>query len=376
MTTTQAKMAVEQLLKSEQRTDPAPVPDPKSDWLGHLDKAVRTSDGLGSVSVPRREPIIGGWFKQGDLGFIYGPRGLGKTWMGMFLARKIAEGAGLGALAEWNILASRRVLYVDGEMPMDEIRERDAALSNVPASGLYYLQHEALFHLTGKVLDLTDPAAQAAVLEKCRRDRIEVVFLDNQSCLFPGLSENAADAWVKVLPWLLELRRNRIAVIIIAHAGRNGAMRGTSRREDAAFWLINLSEPKDAIELQAGARFVARFEKTRNTVDAECPSLEWTFQKPPGGTKLDVTWKKLSTYDLFRQCIEEGRRVASDIAEHLGLTSARVSQLAAKAIKEGWLVKDGRNYMLKSDEPMARWKAKMNPEAEAAKAAIMEMLKA
>jgi AAA domain len=333
MTTTETKMTAENKLNGEQPKQP--VPDAKAEWLGLLDQAVKSPGALASINMPLREPIIGNWFKQGDLGFIYGPRGLGKTWLGMFLARKCAEGASLGGLSEWNVYSPRRVLYVDGEMAMDEIRERDATLSVGVAPGLYYLQHEALFHLTGRVLNLTEPVAQAAVLEKCRRDKIEILILDNLSCLFPGLRENGADSWDQVLPWLLELRRNRIAVIFIAHAGRNGAMRGTSRREDAAVWIISLTEPKDVVEVQQGARFIARFVKTRSTAGTECPSLEWTFLKPPGAPKVHVTWKKLSASELFSQCLELGMCSAKDIAKHMGLTPARVSQIAKKAMKDG-----------------------------------------
>ncbi len=320
----------------------------KEKWSGNLDKVIRPPSGFAGISLPPRQFIMGKWFKQGDLGFIYGPRGSGKTWLGMFLARRCAEGPGsMGTLAEWNVPAQRRVLYVDGEMTMDEIRDRDNALAIGAAPGIFYLQHEALFHLTGDVLNLTDPVTQTAILDKCKRDKIDILILDNQSCLFTGLSENAADAWDKVLPWLLQLRRNRIAVIIIAHAGRNGLMRGTSRREDAAFWIINLSEPEDPIENQCGAAFIARFVKNRNATDAECPTLEWTFHKAPDSPKVVVTWKKLTPLQQFRQCIEGGMTVSKDIAKHLGLSPGRISQLANKAIKENWLMKNGRHYAIK-----------------------------
>jgi RecA-family ATPase len=98
-----------------------------------FDKAIGPGGGVVGVSVPPREPIIGKWFRKGDLGFICGPRGLGKTWLGDVDARKCAEGTGLGGLGEWNIHGHRRVLYVDGEMPWDAIRERDAALATCGA---------------------------------------------------------------------------------------------------------------------------------------------------------------------------------------------------------------------------------------------------
>ncbi len=322
--------------------DAAPV-DLKAEWLHHLAKATCPASDLAQLTVPARESIIGEWFKQGDLGFIFGARGLGKTWLALHLGRQCAEG---GSVADWKVHQPRRVLYVDGEMPLDGIRWRDVALSTATTDGMFYLQHEALFHLTGKVLNLTIPTVQAALLEKCQREQIEILILDNLSCLFTGIKENDADAWEQVLPWLLDLRRNRIAVVFIAHAGRNGFMRGTSRREDAAFWIIQLAEAKDAGEIQNGAKFVARFVKNRNATEADCPPLEWHFNLPHGETRARVSWKKMSTGQIFRQWIEDGLTRATEIAEEMGISKGQVSKLAKRAIGEGWLKKDGHDYVL------------------------------
>jgi hypothetical protein len=348
MNTQQAKAAFEQILETGPQK-PGAV-NLRADWLQSFNKAASSPAGLAGIAVPGCLPIIGKWFKQGDLGFICGARGLGKTWLAMLLARKCAEGSSLGGLTEWQVHGPRRVLYVDGEMSMDGMRERDNALAAAPTQGIIYLQHEALFHLTGKVLNLTDTDAQAALLDKCRQDRIEVVFLDNLSCLFSGMRENDADGWERVLPWLLELRRHRIAVVFVAHSGRNGMMRGTSRREDAAFWMINLAEVKEAGEGRHGAKFVAQFVKNRNASDAECPAVEWTFFKPPNDPKAHVTWKKISVPELFRQCIEVGLSTATEIAEEMGVSRGLVSRYAARAVKAGWLMKKDRRYVPVSDE--------------------------
>lgn len=321
----------------------APAPDLKTEWLAHFAKATCSPEALAKLDVPPREPIVGEWFKQGDLGFIYGPRGLGKTWLAMHLARQCAEG---GQVAHWKAHKPRRVLYVDGEMPLDGIRERDLALAGSPADTMYYLQHEALFHLTGKVLNLTSPSVQGALLESCQRNRVEIVFLDNLSCLFSGIKENDADAWELVLPWLLDLRRNRIAVVFIAHAGRNGFMRGTSRREDGAFWVMRLTETKDADEIQNGAKFACRFVKNRNSTERECPALEWRFSKSKDEPRANISWKKLSTLQVFRQWIEDGLTSASDIADEMGLSKGQISKLAKQGMTAGWLKKEGRDYVL------------------------------
>jgi hypothetical protein len=320
----------------------APV-DLKPQWIEHLVKAICNSSDLPKLKVPPREPIVGEWFKEADLGFIFGARGLGKTWLALLIGRQCAE---RGRVADWPVHQPCRVLYVDGEMALDSIRERDAALSTAPADGMFYLQHEALFHQTGKVLNLTNPIVQAAILEECLRQKMKVLILDNLSCLFSGIKENDADAWEKVLPWLLELRRNRIAVIIIAHAGRNGFMRGTSRREDAANWIIQLTAAKNEGEIQNGARFVARFAKNRNATEADCPPIEWHFSLPKGETLAHVSWKKISTAQIFRELIEDGLTTCKDLAEEMGITKGQVSKLATKAFAAGWLKKNGRDYAL------------------------------
>lgn len=132
-------------------------------------------------------------------------------------------------------------------------------------------------------------------------------------------------------------------------------MRGSSRREDAAFWIIDLSEAHDANELQHGTKFVTRFLKNRNVGENECPPLQWSFFKPPGDQKVRVSWEKLSTMQLLRQCVEDGTVRASDIAKQLAISRFKVSRLAAQAIKEGWLKKNGRNYAITTPNPMDRW---------------------
>lgn len=315
----------------------------KSGLLADFDKATCLAGKLAEIQIPPRVPIVGNWLMAGDLGFIFGARGLGKTWLAMLLARRIGEGVTIG---DWTVHQPRKVLYVDGEMPFDGIRERDTVLSSTAEADISYLQHEALFHATGRVLNLTNPLAQAALLEKCQREKIEVLFLDNLSCLFSGIKENDADAWEQVLPWLLDLRRNRVAVVFIAHAGRNGAMRGTSRREDAAFWIIQLAAAQDAGEVQTGARFVARFVKNRNATETECPPLEWHFEKRDNEARAHISWKKLSTPDIFRQLIEYNLTSATDIALEMGISKGQVSKMATAAIRAGWLTKDGREYKL------------------------------
>ena len=106
------------------------------------------------------------------------------------------------------------------------------------------------------------------------------------------MKENDADAWEQILPWLLELRRRKIAVLFVVHAGRNGQMRGTSRREDAAAWVIRLDDATDATSARTGARFVSTFTKPSRNTPQNPPPLEWSISTNASTGEATVAYKE------------------------------------------------------------------------------------
>ena len=313
---------------------------------GNLLEAFKTnsfpSTQLGQVKLPPRRRIVGDWFREGDLSYIYARRGLGKTWFSLKLALAIA---GEKSFGPWQIHENMPGLYIDGEMPYEEIDSR--VLSLGAHESLAVLNHEALFHGAGSTLNLTSKTAQNAIKALCLSRGYKFVVLDNLSCLFTGIkgNENDADAWEAVLPWLLQMRRHQIAVVIVAHSGRDGKnMRGTSRREDAAFSIIRLDDATSDSELKDGAQFIARFTKDRNS-RTEQPAYLWQFQT--GETaQISVTHKEASGVDVLLQWVRDGLEGATDIANEMGLSKGQVSKLAKKAHKAGRLNIENGKYLL------------------------------
>jgi biotin operon repressor len=290
-----------------------------------------------SLRLPHRRRLVGGWFCEADLCFVHATRGGGKTWFGLAMARALA---GESEFGPWTVHQNGPVLYVDGEMPIEDIDSRIMALGG-SSENLVILNHEALFHKTGKVLNLTDPAAQAGITELVLERRVQAVFLDNLSCLFSGVRENDNDDWELILPWLLTLRRHRIAVVIVAHSGRDGRnMRGASRREDAAFSVIRLDALQDTGEPRSGAGFTLRFTKDRNS-PMEQPVRHWAFREQPDG-KVSLEIQQADADEVLLQWVRDGLTSATEIAEELGLSKGQVSKRASKLIAEGRLVKSGR----------------------------------
>jgi putative DNA primase/helicase len=311
---------------------------PKTISLAGIESALLTESQLDVLAIPLRRRLLDEWFYEGDLGFVFAPRGVGKTWMGLAMARALADGAELGP---WKAGEAVKVLYVDGEMHLGVMRERNQFLRNSAGENLLFLSHQQVFDVAKSNLGLSNRDTQTAITALCVKLGVKVLFLDNLSTLFTGVKENEADGWRDMVEgWLLELRRNHVAVVIIAHAGRNGSMRGTSKREDCAFWQICLDRLDNGGD---GASFVSRFTKNRNALQ-DPPPNKWRFQTI--GQRTTVTWEKADPLQLLRAWISDGLTSCSEIAEEMGLTKGAVSKLATKAEREGWLKKEGRDYKI------------------------------
>ena len=146
--------------------------------------------------------------REGDLGFIYGYRGSGKTWLVDLLASGVSSG--VAPSDSWEFHSAEDVLLVDGEMPYDDFKDRLQAFG--VNNKLHTLHHDVLFQQNGQSLNLTNPMMQRVVTHLCDAKGVKLLILDNLSCLFSGMKENDNDAWEAVLNWLLDLRRKRIAV--------------------------------------------------------------------------------------------------------------------------------------------------------------------
>jgi putative DNA primase/helicase len=217
-----------------------------------------------AIDLPPREMLLDPILPERSLAMLYAPRGVGKTLLALSMGLAVASGS---PLLRWQAPRQRRVLYVDGEMPLVSLQERLRSISNglgavIPNNGFRVLAADN----TENGLSIGSEMGQRA-LSPVLSD-VDLVIIDNLSTLCTNGSESASDAWVPMQNWLLKLRRQGIAVLLVHHAGTNGRQRGTSRREDALDTVIALRRPEDYSPEQ-GARFEVHFEKLRNRVDGD-----------------------------------------------------------------------------------------------------------
>jgi hypothetical protein len=299
--------------------------------------------GLLAMNIrPKKEFILSPWFKSGSSGFIFGLPGSGKTWFAWKMAICISKGEDFGP---WKCEKPWKTLYVDGEMPIESMQERLLLLDPKPSDNLILLSHEDLADKKNFILNLCKENQQEALLEVCIQNEIKVIFLDNLSCLCFGMRENEADDWEKVLGWLLRFRRAGIAVVIIHHANRDGNdMRGTSRREDAAFWAIKVARNNKGKKNEESTFFTTKFTKNRDDGRDKGHALDWAFITENNRTQ--VTCVPSDTKVLVYDAIRDGIDSCSDIAEYLGITKGAVSQFATRLVSDGLIKKQGNRYEL------------------------------
>lgn len=309
-----------------------------------VSRATLNLSAIKKLPIPERKAIIAPWLMESSMGFIYGPRGLGKTWFSYHLALQVAKG---GTFGPWKVKAPTPVLYIDGEMPLKGkgTIERIESLSDTTPENFRLLHHEVVFHQSEISLNISNPAHQKAITGACQSVRAKVLFIDNLSCLTGGVRENEGDDWAAaLLPWALELRRRHISLVMIHHAGRNGRMRGTSRREDPADWIIKLSDSPDSPIAEDGeARFTMSFEKNRGA-DEPCPSLDWHFKR--AGKVTSPAFKEASIETRIIDLVDSGIVTCGEIAQELGLSKSQASKVAARLIAGGRMEKEGREYRL------------------------------
>ena len=219
-----------------------------------------TLDELLNRDIKPREFVIEPLLHERGLAMVFAWRGVGKTWFALGLGYAIATG---GKYLKWTAKKPRRVLHVCGEMPAADLKERFekvvAATNDKPPEPGFFRIISADLHERG-ISDLATPQGQAA-MDAALGDA-DVIIFDNVSTLFRTGQENELESWVPVQNWLLKLRREGRAVVIIHHSNKAKAQRGTSKREDVLDVVLNLREPSD-YEPSEGARFEVHFEKAR-----------------------------------------------------------------------------------------------------------------
>ena len=283
---------------------------------------------LMSAPLPARETILDPILTTKSLALLYGPRGIGKTYVALGIAWAAATGA---SFLGWRARRPHRVLYVDGEMAAADMRERLASFGPAPPTlDLMLVDLQA-----GTQPDLATPDGQYRLMESWGLP--ELVVLDNLASLV-GFKSGDPDAWGNLQRFLVLQRQLGRAVLMVHHANKQGAQRGSSRREDVLDLVLALRRP-DGYAAREGARMEIHFEKTRGLYgDAVAPieaRLETGEPDEPGGAAR-WTWGPARTDTLTQlvALLKEGLN-PNQAARALGISKSKSYLLRQRAVERG-----------------------------------------
>jgi hypothetical protein len=261
--------------------------------------------------APPAPPLLGP-IAPGTITVIRGPRGVGKSWLALAMARTIAAGDGF---LSWQ---GRRapVVHVDAAMAEAALGARLRALGRSPPE---------LTLIGDKPLDLGTTEDQARFIDALPEGGVLV--LDGLALLVPP-GRRGAERWRRFCSWLRMLRQDGQAVVLVDHAPRPAV-------EALADTLITLKPVRDGKHVAFAAGIVSRH--ALHTADRAFT------------VRLDLAdgaacWtREAAVADPALQEIAEAARqggTVRDIAARLGLATATAWRRIARAKALGLIADD------------------------------------
>jgi KaiC/GvpD/RAD55 family RecA-like ATPase len=283
----------------------------------------------------KREKVLAPWLPVHGLAMISGKAGQGKTYLGLSVAYAIASG---GEVLGWQADKPRKVVYVDGEMPLTDLQDRVRAIHDAAVKDGNGDKDAALDNLTmlcdqeqeEGIPDLAgdDDTGRKLIEEVLNSEGAEVLMLDNISALFrySGSSANEEESWIRPQEWLRSLRRRGYTVVLFHHTGKpdsngNTKQRGTSKKEDILDTSILLEVPNR--KKHPTASFLVGFTKHRGFIPPD-EQFPVEIVHKGGDCRLQLTGLEAAILKLHEEHPEWSQ---TTIAAELGTKQYKVSRV-------------------------------------------------
>ena len=267
-----------------------------------------------ALNIPPRLNLLGPIIAEKSINMLFGPRGCGKTHLGVGIAVAVATGT---RFLRWEAATPRRVLYIDGEMPaaalIDRFRAATVGAANVSFADMNLAILASDLRLDGLPNLATQDGQERFAPAVGGSDLIVV---DNIATLCRGGKENEAESWATLQAWALEQRRAGRAVLFLHHAGKGGDQRGTSAREDIMDTVIKLSRPAD-YQATEGARMIVDFTKARGIMGQDAEAFEAQLADGIWAVRSAATARDESILQLKSEGLSQ-RDIAREVGTSLG----------------------------------------------------------
>jgi KaiC/GvpD/RAD55 family RecA-like ATPase len=243
--------------------------------------------------------------KPGFYCLIYGGSGVAKTWVALHLAIALSQGE--TPFDKWAFRgnAPLNVLYVAGEMSVNEFGERLRKL-------LEKQEANPCFKFIREDLDLTNADDQERIVKVVNEQKSKIVVLDNLSTL--ATNGHMEGQFEIVLALIRNLQATGIIVILVHHENREGDFKGSGKIELVADQSLHLFSAGNGEKIE----LLVRAEKVRSTSKSEQTAFRTVFDPK----------KPVSVWPTFDLTAEERHRL--DIDTPLDETGPNIRKARSK----------------------------------------------
>ena len=311
-----------------------------------------------------RQHLLFPWLREQESCLVYAAAGVGKSMFALTAALAIAGG---GSFLGWKSDVKKtgngwRVLYVDGEMHIADIQERARLLLDaVPGlnkemvgENLSFLarQHQEPLALFPSI---TEPVGMTFMQERVSKGPFDFVILDNFSTLGEVEDENAASSFNAIQQFLLNLKVQGVATMLVHHANKTGEdFRGSSKLAATFETIIKLERLKEETE-HGAAQFRVRWDKvraggpSRKVQDIVAKLITEEIFNEPNKLAWDFEAEGLERLDEIKAQLFDGAFInQKEIADFCGVSKPMAKKYLEKGLRVGIWTEDN----------VSRWFAK------------------
>ena len=300
------------------------------------------------MDIPPRKAIIDPLIMEGSSMEINGGTGIGKTWFTLEMLCSICTGEKF--LGKYEIANPRPVYYIDGEMPLDSIRER---MNMIMARYIYkYKVSEIPFHISNPLLfknNFIPKINDTKITQPIFKDEVKrfsdiyqkplFICFDNLSCL-TDYKENDNDDWTSMLDMYTELKHEGHSICHVHHVGKGGHQRGASRKHDALDTVIHLKRPEE-YDSSEGAVFNVKFDKHRHFAGEYARSFKCAIKVDDNNkVSWDISdFKDVASEELLTAyCMGLPDITYTKLEEEFGISKSSIGRTIKHCVKNGLYV--------------------------------------
>lgn len=214
--------------------------------------------------LPARDYLLGDLLCTTSRWLLIGETGVGKTLLALDMAAAVAFGQ---SFLGWEGRRKARVMYLDGELPQETMKERIEIVADRYGTDIELFGYSREYLTTNnpdEAPPFNTPQGQEWLLREIEKIKPDLIVFDAIMSLMIGtMSEE--ESWSPMKELIREISRRRVAQIWLHHTGHDTSKGyGTKTREWEMDTVIMLTKIKtDADPSEVLAAFKMEFKKAR-----------------------------------------------------------------------------------------------------------------